>query len=683
MLGIIYLLCSAGLGYLFLRWAVPDILDMRDTRSIFGPIISKPNWITAFPASVLSGLLLSTSCTYALAYLFHPIGKPMLIGNILTFISFAASFVWKRKEILSTFATVVRWRRTKASNRAAGPVPVIFLIFCFLFASSLMIHTFSIEKGDIIIGSSVVGDFGLHLPMMRSFSKGFNFPSEYPLYPDGHMRYHFFFDFLAGNLEYLGLRLDWAMNIPSIIAMVSVLMFIFSLSVKISGRQWVGAIACLLFMFRSSFAFFTYLSEIGGPGKLLPALLSQHDFIGKTYCESYGLWTLNVWVNQRFFLFSVGEILLSVLILIPCFQDMIDASPSGMRNGKTETASWRFRIREFFFARDAWMPSKPLRALGAGAIIGLTSYWNGVAVISGLLILFIMAFYSKHRLEFGIAAGLALAIALLESRFFMGTANAVNRIVVQTGFFAPRKDVPGVVLFYVELFGILPAIMLGTLFVYGKAGRRLTLAFLAPFIFANIFMFYKMMNNHKFMNVSIIFLNILAACFIYKLFLNKKTAPIAALLLFLLTVSGMLDTFILYNVTRPTATRIATDNRIVTWALNHTGPRDVFLTSNEYRYLKPLLLSGRKVFYGCGYCAADAGYDTMPRAAIPGRIFNSSNADSLKALVRRNRIDYIVVDAFMRDWYQLNEKLIAETFRRVFEDAEDGNVVYRTSNPRL
>jgi len=67
------------------------------------------------------------------------------------------------------------------------------------------------------IGWSVSSDFSTHLAVIRSFSYGSNFPSGYPHFADGNMRYHFMFMFLAGNLEFLGLRLDWAFNLPSIL----------------------------------------------------------------------------------------------------------------------------------------------------------------------------------------------------------------------------------------------------------------------------------------------------------------------------------------------------------------------------------------------------------------------------------------------------------------------------------
>jgi len=92
------------------------------------------------------------------------------------------------------------------------------------------------------IGWSVSSDFSTHLAVIRSFSYGSNFPSGYPHFADGNMRYHFMFMFLAGNLEFLGLRLDWAFNLPSILSIVSFLMLLYSFAVLLLGEKIIGVV---------------------------------------------------------------------------------------------------------------------------------------------------------------------------------------------------------------------------------------------------------------------------------------------------------------------------------------------------------------------------------------------------------------------------------------------------------
>src|SRR5258708_453113 len=78
-----------------------------------------------------------------------------------------------------------------------------FVLVLFLFSCYLMIHTFSYDtnKHQIIMGSRVWSDFGAHIPLIRSFSLGNNWPPEYPLFPGEKIRYHFLFYAIAGILE--------------------------------------------------------------------------------------------------------------------------------------------------------------------------------------------------------------------------------------------------------------------------------------------------------------------------------------------------------------------------------------------------------------------------------------------------------------------------------------------------
>src|SRR3989338_2340453 len=87
----------------------------------------------------------------------------------------------------------------------------------FLFSFWLMRRTLSYDPSasSILIGGKYWSDFCGHLPQIRSFSKGLNWPPEYPLFPGEPIRYHFLFYALVGLLEKSGLRLDWALNIPS------------------------------------------------------------------------------------------------------------------------------------------------------------------------------------------------------------------------------------------------------------------------------------------------------------------------------------------------------------------------------------------------------------------------------------------------------------------------------------
>src|SRR5574340_918749 len=88
-------------------------------------------------------------------------------------------------------------------------------IAAFCFSVWLMFHTFSYQSGSMLIAIKAWSDFASHIPLIRSFSLGNNFPPEYPIFPGEPIRYHFLFYLLVGLLEKAGLRIDWALNLPS------------------------------------------------------------------------------------------------------------------------------------------------------------------------------------------------------------------------------------------------------------------------------------------------------------------------------------------------------------------------------------------------------------------------------------------------------------------------------------
>jgi hypothetical protein len=67
-----------------------------------------------------------------------------------------------------------------------------------------MFSTFSYKDGNMLIASKAWSDFASHIPLIRSFSFGNNFPPQYPLFSGPPIKYHFLFYAFVGLLEKLG-----------------------------------------------------------------------------------------------------------------------------------------------------------------------------------------------------------------------------------------------------------------------------------------------------------------------------------------------------------------------------------------------------------------------------------------------------------------------------------------------
>src|SRR3990172_9448479 len=129
---------------------------------------------------------------------------------------------------------------------------IILFIFLFIFASFLMLKTFSVKEGNILIASRAWSDFAATLPLIRSFSLGSNFPPQYPIFAGPPIRYHFAFFATVGLMEKIGIRLDWALNSLSTMSFFLLTIAIYYLGKIIFKSKKVGILSVILFFFNGS-----------------------------------------------------------------------------------------------------------------------------------------------------------------------------------------------------------------------------------------------------------------------------------------------------------------------------------------------------------------------------------------------------------------------------------------------
>ena len=333
-------------------------------------------WLV-LPGAFGVGMLAFGWVTYLIAWAASAAGadKPLIYGNLLTM---AAGAVF----LLGIY--IQRYRKNKRIFTDKGLVEdkqlfwkeLIFFSVLFVFLTWIIFYVFYIKDGILYSGFTVFGDYAPHTAMMRSFSLQNNFPTQYPHFGGQDVKYHFMFQFLVGNLEFLGLRLDIAYNAASILALLGFLMLLYSIARRVVGSGKAGVLTVLFFFFRSALTFFQFLWEHLRAGNLLQVLQENTSFIGYTTNEDWGLWNFNVYLNQRHLAFGLLIVALAVWMYL-------DWAEQGCRHKEKGLVWFRNRI----FSKDAWKCRYVENALAAGLLIGMTSFWNGAAVIGGLLIL--------------------------------------------------------------------------------------------------------------------------------------------------------------------------------------------------------------------------------------------------------------------------------------------------------
>ena len=193
---------------------------------------------------------------------------------------------------------------------------IVFLILALGFSWWLMRNNFGYDRkvSQILVGSKIWSDFSSHLPLIRSFSWGNNFPPEYPLFPGEPIRYHFLFYAMVGIFERLGIPIDLALNVPSALAFFFLLIVIYFLAKILFDNRSVAMLSVVFFLFNGSFSFLEFFKH--NSVFQIPSVANYPSFgpyDGKTVSA---FWSLNIFINQRHLALAFAWILVIVSLFL-------------------------------------------------------------------------------------------------------------------------------------------------------------------------------------------------------------------------------------------------------------------------------------------------------------------------------------------------------------------------------
>lgn len=558
-------------------------------------------------------------------------------------------------------------RSSLIAHRKLFARELLFFVLLGGFLLWILFYVFFIKDGVLYSGATVFGDYAPHVSMIRSFSREANYPTQYPHFGGADVKYHFMFQFLVGNLEYLGLRLDLAYNLVSFLALEGMFMLLYMLAGRITGSYACGVLGVILVFFRCGLTFFRFLWEHLQAGDLLTVLAENTSFIGYTVNEDWGLWNFNVYLNQRHLAF--GMLLAAVAVWF--YLDWVEAAAAREERGLI----W---FRDRLFTGEAWKNRNPVLAALLGMLLGMTAFWNGAAVIGGLLILMGFALFSDGKLDYALTAAVAVAFSFAQSTAFIrGKAMGFS---VYWGFLAENKSIFGVLWYLFQMSGIF-FLGLAVLAFFLERRRRVVLAaFLFPAFFALGFSLTPDINvNHKYIMISYAFLTMFWAGAIVRTW--KKGVPGKALAVFLalcLTLTGIYD-FVIIIRNNGTGHRVAVsmESPVTEWIVENLDSRDLMLTP-EYS-IHEVTVSGVMMYLGWPYYGWSAGYDTYYRADMAVRMYTTGDREELMNTVKQEGITYILFEEGMEfEQQKCREDIIAECYPLVYQ-SEDGRIrIYET-----
>lgn len=540
---------------------------------------------------------------------------------------------------------------------------VFLALSAFFFSFYLMFHTFSYDSKahHLLIASKAWSDFGAHIPLIRSFSYGPNAsrliqgkPIESPLFPGEPIRYHFGFYAFVGILEKLGIRIDWAFNLPSAVGFFIMLLGIFLLSYALFSNYYVSVLSVLFALFNGSFSFLRFFT-------LHPlSLTTPYDIITNSKFPAFGpwdgntitaFWTLNIYTNQRHLALSYGIALCLLNVLLT-------------RSSKSLTAHrWLYIISI---------------TMGASALL----FFNyPVALMFGLCSLTIWIIRREVRLPLSIAGIMTLpALAFLAHEAHIG-----SDIVWQPGYLVAQLAPKQFIQFWIDNIGLHSLfIPLGLLLAPKKAKRMFMGPLLILFILPNIFRFSPdMINNHKFFNFFLIIGGMFSAytiirilnmytCIHTKILRTTLQSIVGFGLIGILMLSGIIDLFPVINDTFgsiPDIT-VSPDSRFIQ---QHTKPEDVIANSTWFYH--PASIAGRPVFSGYTYFTWSYGYDQVAREQTIRSLYEAQHITQVCTLLYENHIAYVELNKIPESYLHPNYALW-NTLSPIYENPSSHLKIY-------
>ncbi len=536
---------------------------------------------------------------------------------------------------------------------------IVLVLGSVSFSLWLMFFTFNYQEGQFLIRSHVWSDFAAHLPLIRSFSLGRNFPPQYPQFANEPIRYHFLFYWLAAILEQLGLNLVWSLNLLSALGLALLMIMIFAmtrlmakscLQVSSPASRAAGFLAVVLFLFNGSLTYFDYWQQYGLSWQSIRNIFHLSEFVNFGPWSGdiiSAFWNWNIYTNQRHLGFSFA---LALIIIWPLVKTAFKLKT------KDSGSKWRLNKQGLQRLWNKTMNHKwqlILLSLGLASLpfLNLATYGMTVFFIAAWFI-FWPRLWTKYAGRYGLAILLSIPGFYYYWRLGHGSLNW------QLGFLAAEPTLISIASYWWHNLGLYSLLWLALLLVTDQRQRKWWLIFSFYFILANVCQLsVDMINNHKLINFFQIGLIILLAAklvqywhganiskYFFAGFKRLQLWLVRAFILILLpflTLSGVMDAAAVvndYQLTVPDAAQ----TKVGQWLLQSTEPDSTFVTT---RYLyHPASLVGRKTYLDYGYFSWSMGYDDAARRRHLTAVFAADiDPDTWCQLMKQEAINYVFV----------------------------------------
>lgn len=523
----------------------------------------------------------------------------------------------------------------------------LFAIGC-IFSFWLMFSTFSYENGEILVAGKAWSDFGSHIPLIRSFSFGWNFPVEYPLFSGESIHYHFLFYAFVGVLERLGMRIDYALNIPSAIGFFLLLFMLYTFGKALFKSRAVGILSALFFICNGSLSFLYFLKQTPLNKNVLHTLITNMSFpsfhpYGSGLVSAF--WNLNIYTNQRHLAAAFAFSLMVVFIfLLPI-----------LKNKKYDSVFLSFAL---------------------GILLGLSYFFHIAAFgMTSVTILVLLLLFPKVR-QSGILILIIASILFYPQYRYMNQGSTAFHTVFHFGYLTPPPvNIWSFINYWTLNMGLHIVLIPIGFILASKNAKKIFFAFFCFFIIGNVFQFsQEIAANHKFFNYFMLIGSMFSA---YSLVLMWKKSiflkPLAILLTFFVIFSGIIDFFPIYNDGK-VAILDYKKNPDISWIMENTPQNSVFLNTSYFIPIESL--AGRKVFIGWPYFAWSQGYDTNKRDYLLRNLLLQTEHGKICKILLSQNLSYIRISEPTDTAFPVIHPEFLSTFMPVYENIKTQVKIY-------
>ena len=670
-------------------------------------------------AAILVGLLASSWFTYLAGLAFFWTSRPLLWANLLFLVASVALLSWpqwKSKIVKRTPEAAYRKRSNLYLPRPRGSsiADWLFIAGYLLLVSWMMFASFNTKAGKLQIANPEYSDFGPNTALMQSFAVGHNFPTEYPHFSGDRIRYHFLFYFQAGNLEFLGLDPAWSLNLLSITTLVAMLVIVMTLGEVLFNSRAVGRLGSLLFLFFGSLSYVPFLRKQTSWRGAIQAVTHVREYLPTIFPyrgDAWGTWSQVTYLNQRHFASAIGLFLLVLVFLVIRYREvaakrvearasintataqpigspdtapvLVTGNAGGLRDVREPEAEMSSVAVATEPRQGTLTTAEPFLAglppfIFSGVLLGLLPMLNSAVFLAAaavLGVLFLLFSLRGQMLVLALTAGL---VALPQMLYLStGSGRAHMPKLLHWGYTVDNPTITNVAKYLGFTFGVKWLLIALALVFATSLQRRFFVAVLSLLAVAFSFQFtIEVLANQKFIHIWVIIANLFVAFALWRLWhvslagtaLPGKFSAIVATLLII--PGGVIDFFPMHNTGWSEVTY--KDDPLIDWLNKNTTPREIFLTDRFVNH--PLLMAGRRVFYGWPYYSWGAGYDASKRDRVYMDLFENRDPWKVYRLLKENGIRYVGFDGAVRQASFIkrpNEQLYATYFPKVFEDKQN------------